>query len=187
MNSAGVRGVCIRSPGQGRATATPFVRLPGQKRRVDEFAEDRDIHNNAFPLQEFASAATTLGFLGDTPTEVFASAGLLLTAAGILVAEVLQSSADTRVNKDAGAICRILSDCASLLDVTVVRSSRYPVPETRRHGRCPSFCCCCCTAADEGIAGMIAMAISCMQHQHQIHHKHELFPNRQNHRPPRSL
>lgn len=122
MNSAGVRGVCIRSPGQGRTTAAPFVRLPGQKRRVDEFTEDRDIRKKSLPLQELASAATTLGFLGDTPTEVFASAGLLLTAAAILVAEALQSSSDARANKETGAVNQTFSGYANLLGVAVVRS-----------------------------------------------------------------
>eukprot|EP00892_Ulva_mutabilis_P001202 jgi/Ulvmu1/11082/UM007_0264.1 len=93
MHSAGIRGFSNCCSGQGRASAKPFVRLPGQQRQVQTGPVDREVHSTALPLQELASAATTLGFLGDTPTEVFASAGLLLTAAGILVVEAVQSNA----------------------------------------------------------------------------------------------
>lgn len=144
MRSAGVRGMCMRSAGQGRAAAAPFVRLPGRQRKVQKTADDRDTHAAALPLQELASAATTLGFLGDTPTEVFASTGLLLTAAGILIIEAIQSSSTTtaaRSFQDSGvfpALCRL---CRSR--VVIGRSQAdTDYRKCRNHGHnCPIYYC----------------------------------------------
>ena len=110
MHSAGIRGSSQVCPGQGRAPSKSLLRLPGQQRQVKTLPVDRSVHSAALPLQELASAATTLGFLGDTPTEVFASAGLLLTAAGILIVEAVQAKSADVASSKSGAVHHLTSD-----------------------------------------------------------------------------